>query len=252
MGRKLLTFFNVRTFLVLLISQLAAFLVIRYQIKFQIDLVLFGVALGFPLAFSIQAAFRRRERALEYSSLFKSSTMALYNSFRIANDLLPDQKVEIRSILIAIPEQLFQQIEKREGSYKPMQEAIDKVFERNRENLSNRNVLRMIRYVREIMESSTYLVSLVRYRTMIGPRFYAIAFIFIFPIIQAPIIYYRIGDMVPWWAFCLVLALGGLILVTLNNFQTMIEYPLDAKGVDNIQVRDFGFESFPDSTVHKM
>ncbi len=241
---KILSLFNLRTFLVLLISQLATFLVIHYQIKYQFDFLLFGLAIGFPLAFSIQAAFRRRDRALEYFSMFKGSTLAIHYSFSVSEDLLPEKKIEIRSILKSMSDQLIRQLQERIKSYSPMLEAVDKILEfieRNRETLSNRNVLRIIRYLRDVTESSTYLVSLVRHRTMIGLRVYSLAFILIFPVIQAPILNYKLGDLIPTWAFYSLMALGSLLLITLSNFQKMIEYPFDSRGMDNIQIRDFGF-----------
>ena len=243
MAINILPLFNVRTFLVLLISQLAAFLAIHYNITINSDPVLFSLAIAFPLAFSIQAAFRRRDRSLEYFSIFKAGTMAVHNSCRVSEDLTPDKKSEIRKILIAMVNQLMHQLEHRVPGYQGMQSAIDQIMEfieKNREGLSNRNVLRMIRYIRDITESSSFLISLVKHRTMIGLRFYAITFILIFPLIQAPIIYYRFGSMVPTWCIYLTLAFTSLILVTLSNFQKMIEYPFDHKGMDNIHIRDFG------------
>ena len=239
---KILSLFNLRTFLVLLISQVAAFLVIQYQVKFNVDFVLFGLAIAFPLGFSIQAAFRRRDRALEYFSLFKGGTLAILYSFSVSEDLTPDKKTEIRGILKSMMDQLIHQLEHRVINYIGMQQAVDKIMEfidKNRESLSNRNVMRIIRYIRDITESSAYLISLVRHRTMIGLRIYSIAFILIFPIVQAPILYYKLGDLIPVWAFHFLLALGSLLLVTLSNFQRMIEYPFDSKGMDNIHLRDF-------------
>ena len=89
---KLLNYFNVRTFLALAISQLAAYTVIAYDIKFHLDLLLFGLCIVFPLHFSMQSAFKRRDRALEYFSLFKGGSMALHYSFQIAEDLPAEKK----------------------------------------------------------------------------------------------------------------------------------------------------------------
>ena len=88
---KVLNLFNLRTFFVLLISQLAAFLVIHFHIKVNIDLVLFGLAIAFPLSFSLQAAFKRRERALEYFSRFKADVVKLHYSFVFSKDLSPEK-----------------------------------------------------------------------------------------------------------------------------------------------------------------
>ena len=138
--------------------------------------------------------------------------------------------------------QLIHQLEQRIISHNDMQQSISKIMEfieKNREALSNRNVLRIIRYIRDISESATYLISLVRHRTMIGLRVYSIAFIILFPIVQAPILYYKLGDLIPAWNFHFLLALGSLLLITLSNFQKMIEYPFDSNGMDNIRIHDF-------------
>lgn len=239
---KILNFFNLRTFLALAISQVAAFWAIHFQVKFHLDLLLFGLCVVFPLHFSMQAAFKRRDKALEYFSLFKGASMALYYSFQIAEDLLVEKKQEARRLLKGVAAQLVDQLENRTPGYEPLQKKLNEVFsfiESNREEISKRNVLRTVRYLKDVTESSVYLVSLVRHRTMIGLRFYSILFIIIFPLVQAPILLYRLESIVPAWGIYIFLALTSLILVTLNNFQTLIEYPFDNKGADNIHVRDF-------------
>lgn len=239
---KVLNYFNLRTILALAISQVAAFLAIHFQIKFHLDLLLFGLCVVFPLHFSMQAAFKRRDKALEYFSLFKAGTMALHYSFQVAEDLVAEKKAEARRLLKGVTAQLIDQLENRKLPYEPLQRKLDEVFafiENHREEISKRNVLRTVRYLKDVTESSVYLVSLVRHRTMVGLRFYTILFIIIFPLVQAPIILYRLDGIVQTWGIYVFLALTSLILVTLSNFQTLIEHPFDARGVDNIQVRDF-------------
>src|SRR5690349_10456710 len=239
---KILNFINVRTFLALIISQVAAFLVIQYQIKFHLDLLLFGLCVVFPLHFSMQAAFKRRDKALEYFSLFKGGAMALHYSFQVSEDLAVEKKQLAGSLLKFTVAQLFDQLENRTTGFGGLQQKLDELFlfiQNNREEISKRNVLRMIRYLKDVTESSTYLISLVNHRTMIGLRFYTIFFIIIFPLIQAPIIFNRLDGVVSHGLIHLFLGLTSLILVTLSNFQTLIEYPFDRKGPDNIQVRDF-------------
>ncbi|MBL7857573.1 MAG: hypothetical protein JNM57_07780 [Cyclobacteriaceae bacterium] len=239
---KFINLFNVRTFSVLLISLVATFFVIRFQIKVNTDPVLFSLAIAFPLAFSIQAAFKRRDRALEYFSLFEAGVVALHNSFRISEDLPPDKKQEIGKTLVVLVHQLFHQLEHRETGYSAIQGAADNILEfieRNRDNISKRNILRIIRYLRDITESSAYLISLVTHRTMAGLRFYVVFFIFIFPLVQAPMMNYRFGSSIPSWGIYCLVAFTSLILITLSNFQTLIEYPFDRRGIDNIQLHTF-------------
>lgn len=239
---KFLSFFNLRTFLVLVISQAATFFAIYYEIKFSTDLLLFGLAIGFPLAFSIQSAFKRRDRALEYLSLFKAGTLAMHHSFLVSEDLSVEKKTEARALISNLVDQVSHQLTERIATFSQVQAKVDNIMlfiEQQREAISNRNILRMIRYLRDITESTAYLISLVNHRTMIGLRFYSLAFISIFPILQAPMIVNKLGSSVPVWCLYGIMALSALILITLSNFQKMIEYPFDPRGMDNIQVDDF-------------
>src|SRR5688572_22665125 len=173
---KLLKLFNLQTFSVLLMSQIAAFLAIRYNIKFNVSIVLFGLAIAFPLSFSLQAAFKRRDKALEYFAMFKGSIIALHYSFQYSKDLVDEQKKEIQNLLNTLSEGLIIQLEQKVVPYNQMQASLDNIFafiQRNKEELSGRLVMRIIRYMRDAADSSAYLVSLVRHRTMSGIRFYA-------------------------------------------------------------------------------
>lgn len=239
---KFLSFFNLQTFFVLAISQVATFFTIQYEVKFSTDLLLFGLAIGFPLAFSIQSAFKRRDRALEYLSLFKAGALALHHSFVVSEDISEDKKKEASTLISDLINQVNNQLAQRIAPFSLVQEKLDRIvsfIEQHREVISNRNIMRMIRYLRDMTESAAYLISLVSHRTMVGLRFYSIVFISVFPILQAPMIVNKLGSSIPIWALYSIMALSGLILITLYNFQKMIEYPFDPKGMDNIQVNDF-------------
>ena len=239
---KILNYFNLRTFLALVASQVATFIAIKYHIKFHADLLLFGLCVVFPLHFSLQAAFKRREKALEYFSLFKAGSLALNYTFQMSEDLAAEKKVAIRGVLNDMSTALINQLENRVPGYKLMHQKLDEVFafmEANREEISKRNALRMVRYMKDISESSAYLLSLVTHRTMEGLRFYSIFFIIILPLVVAPLFLFRFESIIPGWGIHLALAFVTLALVTLNNFQTLIEYPFDRKGIDNVKVREF-------------
>jgi len=243
---RVLNYFNLRTFLTLTISQIAAFLAIHFQIKFHLDLLLFSLCVVFPLHFSMQAAFKRRDKALEYFSLFKAGAMSLHYSFRISDDLSAEKKQEANGMLKGIFAQLAGQLENRNAAYAPLQRKLNELFlfiEMHREEISKRNTLRMVRYLKDVTDSSAYLISLVSHRTMAGLRFYGILFIVIFPLIQAPIVLYRLESIVPLWGIYVFLALSSLILVTLSNFQLLIEYPFDKKGMDNINLQEFSLDT---------
>jgi hypothetical protein len=239
---KVLRYFNLQTLIALIISQAAAFFAIHFNIRFNVNLILFSLAVVFPLHFSIQAAFKRRERALEYFSSFKGWIMALYYSIHLAEDLTDEKKKEATNILKAVADQLSRQLESREYGYGSIQRKLDDVFafmQANREELSKRNLIKMIRYLGDVTESSVYLMSLAKHRTMAGLRFYSVFFIIIFPLVQAPILLDRLDGIIPETGLYLVVACTTLILITLNNFQYVIEYPFDQRGMDNVQLKEF-------------
>jgi hypothetical protein len=241
---KVLNYFNVRTFLTILISQAATFLAITYDLRLSHNLLLFGVIIVFPLHFSLQAAFKRREKALEYFSQFKAGAMAIHYSFVVSQNLPDDKKSEIRNLLKSMVATLVGQLEGYKFEFAAMQLKLNEVMafaDKYREEISKRNVLRIIRYIKDVTESSTFLISLVRHRTMYGIRFYSTLFIMLFPLIQAPIVLHYFKDL-PNWGVYLGCGVGSLLLITLDNFQKMIEYPFDPKGMDNIVLRDFDLD----------
>jgi len=242
---KALNYFNVRTFLAIAISQVATFLAIYFHLTLSHNILLFSLAIVFPLHFSLQASFKRREKALEYLSLFKAGSMAVHYSFQVSEDLADDKKGEARAIIKSLFAGLAGQLEGYQPGFAPMQMRLNEVMafiERNRESISNRNVLRIIRYLKDITDSATYLISLVSHRTMHGIRFYATLFILLFPFVQAPIVLHILGAHVPEWVLYGIAAVSSVVIITLDNFQKLIEYPFNPKGPDNIRVREFDFD----------
>ena len=223
-------------------SQVATFIAIRYDLKFHADLLLFGLCVVFPLHFSLQAAFKRREKALEYFSLFKGGSLALNYTFQMSEDLALEKKDSIRVLINDMATTLINQLENGMPGFQLIHQKLDEVFafmEANREDISKRNALRMVRYMKDVSESSAYLVSLVSHRTMLGLRFYSIFFIIVLPLVQAPLFLFRFESIMPAWGIHLSLAFTTLALVTLNNFQTLIEYPFDPKGIDKVKSASF-------------
>lgn len=242
---KITAYLNFRTLAVLIVSQLSVFIAITYELRFQLNPLIIGLVLAFPLGFSIQAAFKRRDRALEYLSLYKSGAISVHNSIQISEKLSEEKKQDMRFILIGMTNELIQLLIDRHGKYAAVQEYQNRVIDFinvNSEFISNRIIIRIVRYMQHVSEGSTYLASLAKHRTMIGLRVYALFFIFVFPFIQAPMLLDKFFGMAPDWFLFLLSALASLFLITLYNFQQKIEYPFDQDGPDNIQLNMFKLE----------
>lgn len=203
---------------------------------------MFSLAIAFPLGFSIQSAFKRREKALEYLSLFKSGLLALHYSFRTVKKLSSEKKNEIRNILVNASDKLLHQIQSSNGDMNHFQSELDKIYdfiEQNREAINARVLSRVVRYTEDVADGSAYLLSLVIHRTMTGLRTYAIIFITLFSAFHGPLLFYKFESLFPYWAIYLNCALSSLLLATLYNFQQLIEYPFDQKGSDDIKLAGF-------------
>lgn len=245
MVMKILNYFNLRTFLAITFSVFSAFLTLHFQIKLHIDLLLFGLCVVFPLNFSLQAAFKRREKALEYFSFFKARCLAIHFTFQACKELSAEKKQSARVLVKSVATKLADQLEAGHPGFQAMQQQLDEIMDfaqSNRKEIGGRLMVRIIRYMSDVSNSAAYLISLITHRTMTGLRFYSIFFIFLFPFVQGPMLYDRLGDVLPAWALYVIMAITSLALVTLNNFQYLIERPFNQKGFDSIKVREFLLE----------
>ena len=73
MLNRYLIIINSKTLIAIGISIFVLFISEKYTIDYEIDLTLISIAIIFPLVFCIRSAFRRREKALEHLSQFRSN-----------------------------------------------------------------------------------------------------------------------------------------------------------------------------------
>ena len=100
-------FLNIRTLVVVVIGLTSSYFAIHYQIKMQQHMMLFGLIISFPLVFSLQAAFKRREKALEYLGLFKAALSAVEESFRMSKKLSDPNKLEVHQLMVRASEEFL-------------------------------------------------------------------------------------------------------------------------------------------------
>ena len=237
-----LYYINIRTFVVVAVSLISCYLSLQYDLRFHFSIVLLGLAIAFPLGQSIQMAFKRRERALEYFSLFNAGLLAIHYSFQSSEDLTEEKKTEAKKILTDTSENLIQQLRIADGNIPRFRGETDKItqfIERNKDAISKRVQIRIVRYLKDVLDGSVYLLSLTTHRTMIGLRFLAIIFINFFAAFHPPMLVYQLRDQMPQWVIYIVCVLGPILLITLYNFQAHIEYPFDQKGADDIKLDEY-------------
>jgi cellobiose-specific phosphotransferase system component IIC len=238
----LFSYINLRTFVVVALSAISCYLSFEYNLRVHFSIVLLGLAIAFPISNSIQMAFKRREKALEYLALFKSGLLAIHYSFLTSPKLQSDKKAEATKMLNDVADTLIEQLKTSDGNMSTFRSETDKVIaflERNREEINKRVLIRVVRYLKDTLDGAIYLLSLISHRTIISLRILAIFFINLFAAFHPPMVVYQLRDQMPEWVIYVFCVLGPAMLITLYNVQAQVEYPFDQKGSDDIKLDEF-------------
>lgn len=232
---------NYRTVIVTLLSLAATWICLRYNYTANFPLTLIGIAIVFPIVFSINSAYRRRESALQYLSDFKIHGLAIYYAGRDWIAPGPLSK-EIKDSLA----QIFQQMRELMHQHKPSEEAEAEVYRgfsdlsillqkfRGQE-IAGGEISRISQYLSKMMLAFDKMKIILHYRTPITLRAYNKIFIYTFPIFYGPYFAYTfdsysgiLGYMMP--------IMFSFILVSLDNIQDHLENPYDLVGEDDVKL----------------
>ena len=242
--RKYLQIINIRTFQVLLICFITSFLVIRYQVKYNFDLTVISIAIVFPLVFTIRAAFRRREKGLEYLSRFKASMMIVHYSFQRNKKLDDEKKAFIKKVLVQISDSLVLHLSLHNHDQVDLKNNLNAVFEfiqNHKEEISTSEAMKIFRFLKDVHTAIESAVAIDTHRTPISLRAYCQVFIYFFPIIYTPALLHRLDNHSPDWVVYLLSMTTGFILISLYNVQDQMENPFDQHGLDDIRLSEFKF-----------
>lgn len=237
-----LSIINYRTLIVLIISIGTVYLNYKYNISYNVDLTLLSIAIIFPIVFSIRGSFRRREKALEHLSQFRSSLKTVHY-FLMTNKLMPeDNKKEISDILCAISDKFINHLQSKDEGTEEIDNIINSVlsFVVDKEELIARSLKdKVFKYMNYLHESVENLHAIHVHRTPISLKAYCMIFIYIFPLIYGPTIIYNLGPEAPGWVAFFVVIVTEFILISLFNIQNQLEFPFDNIGMDDIKLDNF-------------
>ena len=241
--QKYLIVINLRTAVVIIITILATKFVQAFNLSLNFDLTLLSIAILFPLVFTIRGSFRRREKALEFLSEFKTGlTLCLYCIER--SDKTPDElKQQFRKIISSISDKLFGYINKEKVNMEEVHKQIQMVpdfLRDNKETVGNNIATRIVRYMKEVNEGAECTMAIKNHRTPVSLRAYCLVFIYFFPFLHGANLMARIGaNEVFLWVVYLVNCIISFVLITIYNIQEHLEDPFDQNGLDDIRINDF-------------
>ncbi len=249
MFRSIFTIINWKTFIITSLSVVATYLCDLYTIHADFPLNLVGIAIVFPVVFSIDSAYKRREKALALLSDFKAHILVTCHASRDWIDTkdsdfpvrvkqqLMDVYDALRSTFIVDKSELA---EKEKALYASLAKLSSGVQEFRDHGLQVGEMSRVNQYISKMTTSIENMLVILHYRTPITLRAYSKVFIYSFPVLYAPY-FVSIASNYSTSLQYMMPVVFSFILVSLDNIQNHLENPFDQVGVDDIR---FDVEEF--------
>ena len=196
----------------------------------------------FPLVFTIRGSFRRREKALEHLSQFRSSLKTIHYYFLGNNKFSTVEKEEVFVILENINITFLRHLSKNDYRTNSLDQKVYQVYEYmdlKKERINDRLKSKVFRFLADLHESIENLNAIHSHRTPISLRAYCKIFIYLFPLFYAPIVVNNVGYENSVFISYFVVLITEFILISLYNIQEKLEHPFDNDGLDDINLDVF-------------
>lgn len=239
--RNFIRIVDAQTIVITVLAVVATWLCDRFDLEADMPTGIIGIAIIFPIVFSINAAYRRREEALRFLSSLKSHAASIYYAHR---DWVPAAAEGREQLAMkALPRRLLERIRdhlssSRRGDTAGLQAVYDVFSEYSAEHERVRalgvptgEVCRCNQYLRSMMIDFENMNNIHQYRTPVALRAYSSLFLNAFPIIYAPYFAHLCVDTTPLVGYA-VAVLYAVVLVSLDNIQEALEDPFDSFGDD--------------------
>ena len=236
---------NYKTFLITGLAVLSSYLCFHLGLTAKFPDMLVGVAIVFPVVFSIGSAYTRRETALQRFSDFKGHAIAIYYASRDwssnkENDLAVQARNLVHELLVTLKMMLkVKEHEHWDEHEKKIYELFSKLsrltMEFRNHGVQSGEVSRVSQYVSKMIIAFDNMRIVHRYRTPVTLRAYSKVFIYTFPIIYGPYFASTFHDFSAQLEYVMPI-LYSFILVSLDNIQDQLEDPFDEVGEDDIVI----------------
>jgi hypothetical protein len=243
--RSLKLIINYKTWIITGLSVLSSYLCFHLGLTAKFPDMLVGVAIVFPVVFSIGSAYTRRETALQRFSDFKGHAIALYYASRDwstekDHDLSSKAKALMLEMLVTMKD-MFKSSDHAvwDNDEKKIYELFSKLsgltMEFRKHGVQSGEISRVSQYVSKMIIAFDNMRIIHRYRTPITLRAYSKVFIYSFPIIYGPYFASTFHDFSAQLEYVMPI-MYSFILVSLDNIQDQLENPFDEVGEDDIEI----------------
>jgi hypothetical protein len=248
MKRVLRSFFliiNYKTIIITTLSVISTYTCFTLGLTAKFPDMLVGVAIVFPVVFSIGSAYNRREVALQRLADFKGHAIAIYYATRDwTTDKQNDLPIRVRALVNEMAvlmrsmftSKLQTELESNEHKmYQHFSKLSILLMELRQYGVQSGEISRVSQYVSKMIIAFDNLKIIHVYRTPITLRAYSKVFIYVFPIIYGPYFASTFRDFSADLEYVMPI-LYSFILVSLDNIQDHLEHPFDEVGEDDIRI----------------
>jgi predicted membrane chloride channel (bestrophin family) len=246
--KRLFSILSYNTLIALLLALGSMFISIHYGWKLDFPLTMIGIAVVFPIVFSIGGAYNRREAALVQYGIMKSMGRCIYLA---ARDWLRDSdetkhthlekiKAEIFSIFTHCIK-LFQNrnnlvfAEEEKIIYQEFANLSRSIEILRDRGLSGSEVSRVHSHLNKFLTAFEGIKHIHQYRTPRTLRLYSKFFIYIILIALGPY-FAMLAENQEIWITVSTPILFSMVFTGLDNIQDDLENPFDQIGEDDIRI----------------
>ncbi|TRX52363.1 hypothetical protein FNH22_21865 [Fulvivirga sp. M361] len=245
--KSLYLIINYKTFIVTALALGSTYTCRILDLKADFPLTIIGIAIVFPVVFSIDSAYKRRERALALLADFKSHLLSIFYASRDWVDSEGFEQ-EVKGQLLETYSSLRSLFTANSDHMKDSEQKIfDNISKLSQMLMGFRSLglpsgelSRANQYISKLVVSIENLKVILHYRTPITLRAYSKVFIYTFPIIYGPYFEY-VAEQYSNGLQYMMPVMFSFILISLDNIQGHLENPFDQVGEDDIK---FDVEEF--------
>jgi predicted membrane chloride channel (bestrophin family) len=243
--RSLGLIFNAKTLIITILALFSTYISYSYEFFAGFPFTLLGIAVVFPIVFSINSAYKRREVALEHYANIKAHGRSIFYAVR---DWVPGTSTKFQNRYkrllydVLYHCRIMFNTDHSDDAFREKQiysefSAISKFIQECRKrDLPAGEISRCNQYLSKMLISFEGMKHIYQYRTPITLRAYSKTFILLLPIVYGPSFAKMALSFPSIYLLYLMPILFTVILVSLDNIQDQLENPFDLIGEDDIKM----------------
>lgn len=241
MEKWLRSLVNPQTIILLFTSVVSCAVTLHYDLRIHNGMMLFGLIVSFPLVFSLQSAFKTRDRAIEYLSMYQAAMNAIHNAIMSRPGISAEVKDKGTSLIASVHTNFISYLGRRGDQAEKILSDFHRLpdfFAKEKEEIGSKLLDRLGRYLKDANNAAYYLVSVKNHGTVVAVRWLSYVLVNLFPLIQAAFLRDSFSHLPPITIY-IVSCFTSLALAVLLLIQKQLEDPFDQDGLDDIQLKLF-------------